>query len=683
MINSFSDTKSCLRCLKTDRQCVFAPPQRRKQRQRTDTRVADLEKEVKSMRALFLQRKIESALVSSSPNDLAIEGGDSRDSATGNMTSFSRNLKYPTTSNKTSSKSDGKRVPAYNSHDSGTLSSVPELDVIDRGLLTWQYAEALFYVFINDLFPHYPCVYFKPGTSPEQTRRKRPILFLAVIAAASGKVDPHLYSILHSEVVTAYTQRAVFHNEKSLELVQAQLVTSVWYYPPGAFDRLKFYEYIHMATTMAIEIGLGTDPNPSRKRYGIDHAPFPSVKSDSVTLDDDLERRRTILACYLVSTGVSVVMRRPNMLRTNKWIDNCVEFLTAQGTVSALDDTLVAWVRLLQLTEEIVASFSLDDPGNIADLAERQTQLMLSAYEQNLINWKEKFLPSGSTNVTLNLAYLHTQIFIHEIAMHDDHAPGDLLPPYTLRKILSIAPEIHGTSSHVKPITVIISSIHTLLDCFLNMELPTLRSMPISNFTRLAYPVVVLTKLHISAKSPTSNIGSVLNHSDLRLGFYLDSLINKLRLAVGPMECRAPLTFLRLLIGLQAWHNDQKSHTQFREPLNFDDEFVSCWMSPPPNLNGTAREEELKGRDDILISQHQTSDFHTRDLSDLAPGDLSGDKTLSDFDVDWANPEVNEFLLLGDIDAEFGHIEWNNALDSQRAFQGIESSMWNGNESSS
>jgi hypothetical protein len=303
MVNSFSDTKSCLRCLKTDRQCVFALPQRRKQRQRTDTRVADLEKEVKSMRALFLQRKKESPLASSSPDDLAVERSDRRDSMTEDVQSFSGKPKYPTTSNETIFESDRQTVPLADPQNSSTLSFVPELDVIDRGMLTWQYAEELFYVFINDLFPHYPCVYFKPGTSPEQTRRKKPILFLAVIAAASGKVDPHLYSILHSEVVAAYTQKAVVHNEKSLELVQAQLVTSIWYYPPGAFARLKFYEYIHMATTMAIEIGLGTDPNPSRNRYGIDYASLSNDQEDSLSLDDDLERRRTILTCYLVSTG--------------------------------------------------------------------------------------------------------------------------------------------------------------------------------------------------------------------------------------------------------------------------------------------------------------------------------------------------------------------------------------------
>lgn len=64
---------------------------------------------------------------------------------------------------------------------------------------------------------------------------------------------------------------------------------------------------------------------------------------------------------------VSVVMRRPNLLRTNGWISDCVEFLITHGSISALDNTIVAWVKLLQLTEEIVAAFSLDDSSNIAN----------------------------------------------------------------------------------------------------------------------------------------------------------------------------------------------------------------------------------------------------------------------------------------------------------------------------
>lgn len=196
------------------------------------------------MRALFVQSQKGSAATSSITNDLTVTtqasemgaswiGGDVRPSA---------------------ATPSGLNIPKTPSFNISSTSNSPDQDylasdVIDRDVLSWKFAEKLFYLFVNDLFPHYPCIYFKPGTLPEEIRRKKPVLFLAVMAAAAGKVDPHLYSVLHSEVVMAYTQKAVINNEKSLELVQAELITSIWYYPPGRFSKLKYYEYIHMATT--------------------------------------------------------------------------------------------------------------------------------------------------------------------------------------------------------------------------------------------------------------------------------------------------------------------------------------------------------------------------------------------------------------------------------------------------
>ncbi|CAG8983989.1 hypothetical protein HYALB_00009591 [Hymenoscyphus albidus] len=84
-------------------------------------------------------------------------------------------------------------------------------------------------------------------------------------------------------------------------------------------------------------------------------------------VDEDLERRRTILTCYLVSTAASMSLRRPNSYRSNHWINDCIEFLGIHGSTSALDHILVAWAKLFQVCEDIVVAFSFDDLGNIAD----------------------------------------------------------------------------------------------------------------------------------------------------------------------------------------------------------------------------------------------------------------------------------------------------------------------------
>jgi hypothetical protein len=184
------------------------------------------------------------------------------------------------------------------------LQADANLDVIERGLISMDLATELFNTYVKELSPHYPAVVFPESASAADLRRTKPTLFLAIIAAASGKSDPSLYSILNSEVLSAFAHRMVMHSEKSLELVQAILVTVVWYHPPGKYAQMKFYEYIHMAATMAMDVGLGTNPKTSRRRREIEIDPDSPMSDDgSISEEADIERKRTFLACYLATTG--------------------------------------------------------------------------------------------------------------------------------------------------------------------------------------------------------------------------------------------------------------------------------------------------------------------------------------------------------------------------------------------
>ncbi len=181
----------------------------------------------------------------------------------------------------------------------------PEYDVIDRSIVDEQESYRLFYLFVEDLCPKFPLVLFPPKTDPAEIRRTKPTLFLACIAAAAGTQDPHLFSMLTSETLTAYAYRTVMHSEKSLELVQAMLVTSIWYYPPGRFAQLKVYEYIHMASSMAIDLGISNEPNfgSGKRHLGLsedNHTDKPKIE---VLDEEELQKRRTILVCYMTTTA--------------------------------------------------------------------------------------------------------------------------------------------------------------------------------------------------------------------------------------------------------------------------------------------------------------------------------------------------------------------------------------------
>lgn len=179
---SFPNSKACQRCLKTDRNCVFTAPQKRRQRKRTDTRVAELEKEVESMKNLFEKRKA----ISKPP------------SADEQLVAEARNLGISIAARKERSQNEIAQprtiqasylLPSNDTtlenESPSTVSS--QSDVVDRGILSWESAKELFHTFNHDLYQHYPGVYLA-GLSAEDIRRTKPTLFLAVIAGGCESI---------------------------------------------------------------------------------------------------------------------------------------------------------------------------------------------------------------------------------------------------------------------------------------------------------------------------------------------------------------------------------------------------------------------------------------------------------------------------------------------------------------
>ena len=86
-------------------------------------------------------------------------------------------------------------------------------------------------------------------------------------------------------------------------------------------------------------------------------------------------------------------------------------------------------------------------------------------------------------------------MYLHEIAMHDEHPPEDFIPPFGLEKILSvlsIQPGPRETSSYIDSTAVSISSAQAFLDILINMPVETLRIIPILNYARMAYSIITL-----------------------------------------------------------------------------------------------------------------------------------------------------------------------------------------------
>lgn len=185
-----------------------------------------------------------------------------------------------------------------------------------NSLIKPETATLVFDRYINELSPNLPAVVFPAGTTAEQVWRDKPILYICILSCAShGIVHPDISRDITREAVGAIADCVVRNGAKSLELIQAMQVTSLWYKPPERAEQTNFYQIIHMAAVMALDIGLGKRFNPAKARRGfggpnahLAPGPHKTVPQDS----DTLEARRAWLGCYYMCARYAALLVPPN-----------------------------------------------------------------------------------------------------------------------------------------------------------------------------------------------------------------------------------------------------------------------------------------------------------------------------------------------------------------------------------
>ena len=402
---------------------VYTTHSKTRRRKRTDTRVKELEQRVAEMSFL-----LEHGRSSSTPS--SVEREDDTVDHQGTNSDIGGVFSFSSSAGSAKDMGHGKRQGlSSNSHSTKQAweqitkaSDPPSIlpDVIDCGMLNVAKATELYQKYLNELLPQYPAVPL--SCTLAELRLRKPILCLAVLAASSGTSDPALSRKLNQEIQKIYATKVSIQGLKSLELVQALLVSILWTYPPEKFEDLKFHQQIHMAATMALDLGLANKPkgrsraqqssttplggqNPDLDEdqpstmYPVEH-PFDvsfevatsnQVMSSKKHLPDSgsLESRRTLLACYLFCASVSMSLRLPNFLRYSSWMGDCCAVLRTSPDAAPSDKRFVAWVQLQRLVEECGTNFALDSPDDTVSLSDERAQLMLQSYEKQMEAWRQ------------------------------------------------------------------------------------------------------------------------------------------------------------------------------------------------------------------------------------------------------------------------------------------------------
>lgn len=322
-----SSSAVCECCAASNRECIFIPRSNKRRRRRTDARVTQLEKQIEALGALVNQQNQHA----SSERPRIAEDDEE---PPGQLDVLMQVDQSPDDSHlpiQNNGQLDLHHAP-NSSSCSGTLATVgaslwdphdkPIDDVIDRGLISIEDASCLLARYTDELFPHFPIVLLPEGVTLLEMRRQKPVLLLAILAAAAGTSHADQNMQLNLEIQQTYANLVVMQGEKSLELLQSILITTTWLCPPDRFDQLKFYQYLHMAWSMALDIGL--DQKSRSSPLVTQGAQRLCSKSREGGL---LEDRRTLLSRYIMCSMVSVALRRQGMVRFSSQMAESVDLL--------------------------------------------------------------------------------------------------------------------------------------------------------------------------------------------------------------------------------------------------------------------------------------------------------------------------------------------------------------------
>jgi hypothetical protein len=142
-------------------------------------------------------------------------------------------------------------------------------------------------------------------------------------------------------------------------------------------------------------------------------------------------------------------------------------------------------------------------------------------------------------------------LYMHEIALHTERSDGMALSN------VSVTIDAVLTPAHISALSACLTAIDGIFDAFLGMEVSEIRCLPVFNFVRVAYAVVVLIKMYFAASAADSELGKVIDKNNMKVEQHLENLLAKFRATAADDRSRPTAKFLVILVMLRSWFQRQ------------------------------------------------------------------------------------------------------------------------------
>lgn len=232
--------------------------------------------------------------------------------------------------------------------------------------------------------------------------------------------------------------------------------------------------------------------------------------------------------------------------------------------------------------------------------------------------------------IILGIEYLN--IYMHESCLQNANTDTfkSCLTSETIDTMMN--PKSMG-KAQIDALLACVAAITTSFDTFLGMDITRVRCLPVFNFVRIAYSLVILIKVNLAMASADTPLTTIIA-DNLRAETYLDSLLAKLSEASSEGKCRPAGKFLSVLSTLKGWFTNKgvqqrKNGRPERHSGNEAGPGLRPFSSPTPTVGTTTAESGVRSGPTTRQSQaHQanypatsTANTPLQLLSEVATGD--------------------------------------------------------------
>lgn len=386
----------------------------------------------------------------------------------------------------------------------------------------------------------------------DRIRAKCPILLLSVLVYSVTQVAQGTELDVHDELVRETMHiigdEVIGKGQRSLELVQALLVTTFWNKTTRRGHQGSCFQIVQLAADMAIDLGIaGSSLQPSPVAYFSRHEDPTS-----------LEARRTWLGCFMALSTWSISMRRPNTVPWNVHHQECLSHLERRGEPP--DILLCQIVRITQLIQEISNHLCLCQLSTFVDGNDYGTHATIEMLKNKVIVWAAQIPPSLASSQTLKVWRHVAMIHIYELVLHTPTNKASFAAPFIPGRIA--VKDFPMPANVIPPLQIalgaIVQNCHAVIDTAAEMDPALVLSLPTFCFApTVLYSLFVLVTILVAATDPANTYGQFLTNDSFRIeqcGLKLRSLTTCLKYLDPTLSCYTTRMF-DATGWLEEWYN--------------------------------------------------------------------------------------------------------------------------------